>query len=347
MLSAALNNPNHMEKFVKKCLPSLLILPLILLIAAFVSPAQAQDARYECDKKFIFFPGGPEGGPFGTVVYNGAVAAAQHTGCDVQYYWSNWNPEIMVRQFKEAVALKPDGIAIYGFPGDDAMRPIVRDAVASGIAVTTMNTPLPKLEGEYKTDGFGYAGAVLYDAGYNLAKKGIEICGLEKGDKAFLWGLLSMPNRGDRTRGAKEALEEAGIEVVYQEINDTVNADASQGTPLYVATYSSNPDLKMVITDHGGLTASLPTYMRAAGHGAKDVCGAGFDLSPAIAAGIESDFIDVVIDQQPFIQGYIPIIQLFLTTKYGFAGLNMDTGAAFVTKANIGMVKPLAEVQVR
>ena len=38
-----------------------------------------------------------------------------------------------------------------------------------------------------------------------------------------------------------------------------MNSDASQGTPMYVATYSANPDIKMAITDHGGLTASLPT----------------------------------------------------------------------------------------
>ncbi len=54
-----------------------------------------------------------------------------------------------------------------------------------------------------------------------------------------------------------------------------------------------------------------------------------------------------MIDQQPFIEGYIPIIQLYLTTKYGFAGLNMDTGAAFVTKSNIDLVAPLAAKQIR
>ena len=115
---------------------------------------------------------------------------------------------------------------------------------------------------------------------------------------------------------------------------------------MYVATYSANPDIKMAITDHGGLTASLPTYMKAAGHGTEEVCGAGFDLSAPIVDGINSGYIDVVIDQQPFIQGYIPIVQLFLSTKYGMAGLakwilellgNCDTDA----------IAPLAAVQIR
>ena len=101
---------------------------LVALFFAFASTSAIAKNDYTCDKKFIFFPGGPEGGPFGTIVYNGAVAAAEHTGCDVDYYWSQWNSEIMIKQFKEAVALQPDGIAIYGLPGDDAMRPIINEA---------------------------------------------------------------------------------------------------------------------------------------------------------------------------------------------------------------------------
>ena len=323
------------------------ILALIAIFFAFAVPSAMAKNDYSCDKKFIFFPGGPEGGPFGTIVYNGAVAAAEHTGCHVDYYWSQWNSEIMIKQFKEAVALQPDGIAIYGFPGDAAMRPIIEEAMSMGIAITTMNTPLPELEKTYKGDGFGYAGADLYTAGYNLGAKGVEVCGLSAGDKAFVWGLASMPNRGDRTKGALDALKDLGVEIVYQEIPDNVNSDASQGIPMYVATYAANPDIKMVITDHGGLTASLPTYMKAAGHGSVDVCGAGFDLSGPITKGIKEGYIDVVIDQQPFIEGYMPIIQLYLTTKYGMAGLNMDTGAAFVTGANIDAVAPLADLQIR
>ena len=323
------------------------ILALAVMIFVFAAPSAFAKNDYSCDKKFIFFPGGPEGGPFGTIVYNGAVAAAEHTGCHVDYYWSQWNSEIMIKQFKEAVALQPDGIAIYGFPGDAAMRPIIEEAMSMGIAITTMNTPLPELEKTYKGDGFGYAGADLYTAGYNLGAKGVEVCGLSAGDKAFVWGLASMPNRGDRTKGALDALKDLGVEIVYQEIPDNVNSDASQGIPMYVATYAANPDIKMVITDHGGLTASLPTYMKAAGHGSVDVCGAGFDLSGPITKGIKEGYIDVVIDQQPFIEGYMPIIQLYLTTKYGMAGLNMDTGAAFVTGANIDAVAPLADLQIR
>ena len=75
---------------------------------------------------------------------------------------------------------------------------------------------------ELKTTGFGYAGADLFAAGFNLGKKAVEVCGLSAGDKAFVWGLASMPNRGERTKGAIAGVESMGVEVVYQEIPDNV-----------------------------------------------------------------------------------------------------------------------------
>src|SRR5512139_3425535 len=62
--------------------------------------------------KIVFFPGGTPGGGFETVVYNGALAAAADTGASVEYVWSDWDPAKMTSQFTQAVATKPDGIAI-------------------------------------------------------------------------------------------------------------------------------------------------------------------------------------------------------------------------------------------
>ena len=67
--------------------------------------------------KIIFFPGGTPGGGFETVVYNGAKAAQAAFGPDVTYVWSDWDPSKMITQFQQAVATKPDGIAVMGHPG--------------------------------------------------------------------------------------------------------------------------------------------------------------------------------------------------------------------------------------
>ncbi|MFL7791830.1 MAG: twin-arginine translocation signal domain-containing protein, partial [Anaerolineae bacterium] len=90
--------------------------------------------------KIVFFPGGPPGGPFCTVVYNGAVAAAADTGAEVSYMFSDWNTEKMITQFKEAMATSPDGICVMGHPGEDAFEGPIDDAFSQGIIVTSQNT---------------------------------------------------------------------------------------------------------------------------------------------------------------------------------------------------------------
>src|SRR6478672_11257107 len=121
------------------------------------SPAAAPVAGQFCQGMNItFFPGGTPGGGFETVVYNGAKAAEAAFGPTVSYQWSDWDPSKMITQFSEAVATKPDGIAVMGHPGDDAFDSLIDDAESQGILVTVMNTELPKAEAKYASNGTGY-----------------------------------------------------------------------------------------------------------------------------------------------------------------------------------------------
>ena len=310
-------------------------------------PAPAADGKWCSGTKIIFFPGGSPGGPFATVVYNGAVAAAADLGADVEYVWSDWNPEKMVTQFSEAVATQPDGIAIMGHPGDDAFEPLVDGAEAQGIIVTSSNTQLPRLQERYASNGFGYVGAILYEAGWALGKESVSRFGLQAGDQAFVWGLLAQAGRGERTKGVVEALEDSGLEVIYQEIDDSTNADAAAGVPTFVGIMSANPDIKLVVTDHGALTATLETYLTSAGFGPDDVYAVGFDLSSATVEAIRGGWTDLVIDQQQWLQGYLSVLQICLTHNYAFTGLQVDTGAGFAHKDNVELLADLVEQQIR
>jgi len=310
-------------------------------------PAPAADDKWCSGTDIIFFPGGSPGGPFATVVYNGAVAAEADLGPNVEYVWSDWNPENMVNQLSEAIATNPDGIAIMGHPGDEAFGPLVDEAEAQGIIVTSMNTTLPTLESTYASNGFGYVGAELYSAGWALGKEAVSRGGLGSGDQAFVWGLLGQAGRGERTRGVVEALEDSGLEVIYQEIDDATNADAPAGTPVFVGIMSANPDIKLVVTDHGALTGTLETYLNSAGLGPDDVFAAGFDLNSATVEAIRGGWTDLVIDQQQWLQGYLPVLQICLTNNYAFTGLHIDTGAGFAHKDNVELLADLVGQQIR
>jgi len=310
-------------------------------------PAPGAGDKWCTGTNIVFFPGGSPGGPFATVVYNGAVAAAQDLGANVEYVWSDWNPEKMVTQFAQAAATKPDGIAIMGHPGDDAFEMVVDEAEADGIIVTSQNTTLAKLEAKYKSRGFGYVGAELYSAGHSLGAEAVRRFDLKEGDRAMVWGLLAQAGRGQRTKGVIDALEEAGLKVDYLEIDDATNADATAGTSTFVGYVSSHPDVKLVVTDHGALTATMETYLKAAGVGPDDIYAAGFDLSTATVAAIRGGWTDLVIDQQQWLQGYLPILQVCLTNNYAFTGLHINTGAGFASKDNIDLLANLVDRQIR
>jgi simple sugar transport system substrate-binding protein len=309
--------------------------------------APAAGTNWCSGTKIVFFPGGAPGGGFETVVYNGAVAAAADTGADVQYLWSNWDPATMISQFQQAVATKPDGIAIMGHPGDTAFDPLIDDAESQGIIVTSMNTQLPDAQAKYAPNGFGYAGAILYNAGYALGQEAVKRSGVKAGDKAFLWGLLSQAGRGERTKGVKDALEKAGLTVIYQEIDDATNAEASAGIPVFTGIMSANPDIKLMVTDHGNLTGNVQSFLEAAGKKPGDIYAAGFDMSGNAVSAIQNGWLQLVIDQQQYLQGYFGVLQICLTHNYGFSGLQIDTGAGFADKNNIDQLAPLVAKQIR
>ena len=321
--------------------------PTVAAPAETEGPAPAAEGGWCSGTNIVFFPGGSPGGGFETVVYNGAVQAAADTGANVEYVWSDWDAAKMVTQLQEAVATNPNGIAIMGHPGDEAYKDIVDAAEAEGIVITSMNTQTAGLQAQYATKGYGYVGAILHDAGYALGKEAATRAGLQAGDKAFVWGLVAQAGRGERTQGILDALEDLGIEVIYQEIDNATNAEAAAGVPVFTGIISANPDVKLVVTDHGNLTGTMQTFFEAAGLGPDDAYGAGFDMSGNAVEAIRSGYLDLVIDQQQWLQGYFGVLQICLTHNYGFAGLHIDTGAGFADKDNIEMLAPLVEQQIR
>jgi simple sugar transport system substrate-binding protein len=307
----------------------------------------AGSGKWCAGQKIVFFPGGPAGGVFAVNVYNGAKAAAADLGANVQYVWSNWDPATMVSQFKSAIATNPTGIAVMGHPGDAALKRWVDKAEAKGIVVTSQNVKLPTLESKYAAKGFGFVGPDEYGSGYKLGQEMVKRFGLKKGERAMVWGLLSEPVRGLRSKGAIDALKKAGLKVDYIEIDKQTNADPAAGVPTFSAYVSSHPDVKAVVLDHGGLTATAKTYLQAAHKGPNDIVVGGFDLSPPTVTAIQAGWTDIVLDQQEWLQGYLPILQICLTKVYDFAGLYIDTGAGFVDKSNVGVIAPLVKRLIR
>ncbi len=298
--------------------------------------------------KIAAFPGGPQGGVFANNVLNGFRQAEQDLGPDVTYYFSDWDPNKMLQQIQQALTTKPDGIATYGFAGEAATAPFVEQAFAQGTIFTTLNTGLPESQAKFAPQGFGYVGAPNYKAGYALGSEAIKRAGVTKDDTVFVWGLKGQGgDRGQRTVGVLDAVEEVGAKLLYQEIDAATNANPNAGTATFVGLIKANPETKLVVTDHGGLTSTVGIYAEAASLKPGDVYFAGFDMSPNSAQAIEQGYQNLVIDQQPYLQGYLPILNICMSKKYGMSGLDINTAGAFVDASNVAAIAPLAAVEIR
>ncbi len=326
---------------------SLLFVAALLLTMLVANHAEAQKTPSGEGVTIWFDTGGSVGGPYNTIVQNGAQAAADDLGVTLRLLYSDWSPEKMISNFKQAMAAKPDGIVVMGHPGDDAYEPFINEAVAEGVIVTSVDTKLPRMVAAHKTKGFGYVGTDNYAQGKALAEEALRRAQLEPGDQVFVWGLKRLQERGRRAQAILDVMEAAGMKVDYYEISPEVDKDTSMGVPLVTGYLSSNPNCKMMIVDHGALTSQMENFLRAAAVEPGKIFVAGFSLSPATASAIESGYVSLVSEAQPYLMGYLGVLQIVLTKKYGFTGLEIDTGGGMIDAENIAQIAPLAKKGVR
>lgn len=320
------------------------IIAAVIVLSLISGPAAAESKKQTGSGVRIWFDtGGPVGGTYNTIVYNGAKTAAEDIDADITFLYSDWQPEKMIDNFKKALAAKPDGIVVMGHPGDAAYTPFIDEARSSGIIVTCVDTPLPENSAKYQSRGFGYIGPDNYLQGKSMAVEAIRRFNMTTGERAFVWGLKRLPTRGRRAMGIIETLEKNGVVVDYLEISPEIDKDPSLGTPVMTGYVSSHPDCRLMIVDHGALTAQMGNFLRAAGMKPDQINVAGFSLSPATAAAIKDGYVDLVGDAQPFLLGYFSVLQIALTQKYGFSGLTIDTGGGFIDAASLPLVEALAE----
>ncbi len=316
-------------------------------LAAMASAVDAQTLRDKwcSDVHLRFFVGGAEGDAFASIVYNGAVQAAKDLGAQVDYIFSGWKAELMVQQLREAVAVKPDGIAMMGHPGEAAIMPLAAQAYKDGIKMMYQNVPLPGVVAKY---GGGYVGAQQAPQGKALGEETVRRFGLEPGDVALVLGPFDQqPERYVREGATADALEDAGLKVTRLVAPAESAADPNLLIPTITAALLNQPDTKVIVYPGGQQLGNVPAFMQAAGKKPGDIIAVGFDTSPQIVQNFKDGWVQLAADQQPFQQGYIPILSLCEQVVYGLAPMNVDTGAGFVTADNYEAVANLAKEGLR
>ncbi len=325
----------------------LLTIVMALVLAPLgIMPAAAQDTgpQWCAGKTIRFFVGGAEGDAFASIVLRGAQAAEADLGPKVEYVFSGWDPEKMTQQLREAIAAQPDGIAMMGHPGDAAIMPLAEEAAAAGIKMMYQNVDVPTVRAKY---GGGYVGANLGPQGQALGEEAVRQFGFGAGDAAIVFVPLGQPGRDLRELSTAQALEDAGLNVIKLDSPPEWASDPNLALPSLTAAVLDNPDVKLIVYPGGQMLGAVPVYMDALGKSPGDIINIGFDTSPAIMEAFSSGYVQLTSDQQPFQQGYLPILSLCGTLVYGFGPLNVDTGAGFVDTTNYQNVADLAKAGYR
>jgi len=293
---------------------------------ALVGAAQAEGERY------VLVSHAPDSDSWWNTIKNGLVLAGEQMGVTVEYR----NPPTgdladMARIIEQAVASGPDGI-ITTLADFDVLSGPIRDAVASGIEVIIINSGTPEQAREL--GALMYVGQPEYDAGFAAGQRAAS-----DGVASFLCvnHYIAQPASTERCQGFADGL---GIGLGNQMIDS--GQDPAEILNRVMAYLNANPDTDAVLTL--GPTSADPTILALNQMGlAGDIYFGTFDLGGDIVQAIRDGVIEWGIDQQPFLQAYLPVVVLTNYHRFGvLPGNNINSGPGFVTADGLDMVADLA-----
>src|SRR4029079_16276592 len=230
-----------------------------------------------------------------------------------------------------AISSKADGIAL-AVVDKNAFRAPVDRALDAGIPVGPYNADGAREDPG--TNRLAYIGQGLYESGLALGQRALTR--IDAGDVAGFIATPGQLNIQPRIDGCQQAFKDSGKSVNFTSV--ATNADVTQGLSIIDAYVQGHPNLTGLLAVDAGSTQSVGQTVakyKLRDKGLK-VAG-GFDLIPETLASIKSGDLDYTIDPQPYLQGFLPVVALYMYKLSG--GLmfpcQTNTGLLFVTKDNV------------
>lgn len=276
---------------------------------------------------------------FWSVVKRGVDQAAQETGVQVDYEApETFDMAAMSQLIDEAVASEPDGLVV-SLPDAEALSPFVTAAIDAGIPVISMNSGSDVAA---QLGVLAHVGQEEYEAGFGGGRrmavagaKNILCVNQEVGNSAL----------DQRCEGLAEALARVGA------ASDTLAVDPADPAQLQeriLMALQAIPDVDGILAL--GPSVAEPILEVLKREGLLDrITLATFDLTPQILQAIRDGDVLFAIDQQQYLQGYLPIIMLtlYITNANTPGDVIMRTGPGFVTKDNVDQVIELSVAGTR
>ncbi len=268
--------------------------------------------------------------PFWPVVEKAGSDAAEDIGADFEYNFApTGDMADMAKLIEAAAATQPDGI-IVSLPDADALGGAIKAAADSGIPIITINSGL---ENSKEVGALMHIGQPERLAGTAAGERAMAegvTNGLCLNQEAFNTALV------DRCAGYFDAM---GAELNQIDVSN----DVAQIKTRTAAALTADPSID-------GVLAVGPHVCEAAADAIDEVGAelhlACFDLTPGVIGLIEAGKVQYTIDQQQYLQGYMPVIVLHLYNNYAgmLPGTNIPSGPGFVDASNAAGVLEQAGV---
>ncbi|BCJ45991.1 sugar ABC transporter substrate-binding protein [Actinoplanes ianthinogenes] len=271
--------------------------------------------------------------PFFTPTQYGMADAAALLGIEKPQWTGSQNSIVaeMVNATNTAISAKVDGIAI-AVVDKNAFRAPVDQALDAGIPVVSYNADGAR--GDPGTNRLAYIGQGLYESGYALGRR--ALLQVQSGDVAAFIATPGALNIQPRIDGAQQAFKDSGKPITFTAV--ATNADVTKGLSIIDAYAQGHSNLAGMLAVDAGSTSSVGQTVKKYNLRSKGLkVAGGFDLIPESLTGIQEGSLDYTIDQQPYMQGFLPVLYLYLYKVSGglLSPSETNTGLLFVTKDNV------------
>jgi simple sugar transport system substrate-binding protein len=315
---------------------------LLLLIAAACEPAgrTANGAAGRDTLRIVMVTHGQSSDPFWSVVANGARDGARDMGVRLEYQAPlRFDMVEMSQVIEAAVASRPAGL-IVSIPDANALRSAIQSAVAAGVPVISINSG----DETYRSLGvLAHIGQPEYEAGYGAGER---LAAEQIHDALCVNHEVGNVAQDRRCAGFGDALAKAGgiARVLAVDLADP--EDTEQRVAGALAADTAIDGLLTL-----GPAATDPTIAALQRSGRMErIAYATFDLTPRVLEAIRQGSMRFAIDQQQYLQGYLPVILLVKYLETGTVpggGRVILTGPGFVTRENAGAVMDYARRGIR
>jgi len=311
--------------------------PTVLIPNSRPAAPRAQGVR-DAGVRIAVVTHGQASSPFWAIVRNGVEAAGRQMDVLISYRApETYSLRRMQTLIDQAVASRPDGLVV-SIP-EPALGPAIRRAVRAGIPVVSINSGSDTAK---RLGVLAHVGQPEEEAGYQAGRRFAR-----HGARRVLCINQQVANQGldARCRGLARALRRVGGSTRTIGVDDQ-DVLATQTIRSAIERFRADGVLSLNATT--GLESAQA--VAAAGRAASTEVGT-FDLGPDVLRAVRHGRLAFAIDQQAYLQGYLPIILLAQRARYGLfparRGAVIPTGPRFVTRTDAGRVIELSRRSIR